>query len=182
VPYAGMYQVAFIGATGSTDAGFGAVNRESYIPMFIPGATYDRIGLQVLTTGTLHVELGLYSINSSHHPASLIVSFGTLDLSVGTGLQLLSISQTIAAGWYYIGTKVTAFTSAPVMWRATATTLPAIPGWPVRSSTPNESYSMLLKSTGLSGGGLPSTAPTIGGGSGQAAFAQEAPRIFLRHA
>jgi hypothetical protein len=181
LPYAGMYQVAFIGATNTGDAGLGAVNRESYIPMFIPGATYDRIGFQVQTTGTLSVELGLYSINSSHHPASLIVSFGTLDLSVGTGLQLLTISQAITTGWYYIGTKVMTYTSSPVMFRATTSTLPGIPGWPVRHEATNEAFSMLFKSTGLSGGGLPATAPAVGTATGNAAFQQTAPRIYLRH-
>jgi hypothetical protein len=181
LPYAGMYQVAFIGATNTGDAGLGAVNREFYIPMFIPGATYDRIGFQVQTTGTLSVELGLYSINSSHHPASLIVSFGTLDLSVGTGLQLLTISQAITTGWYYIGIKVMTYTSSPVMFRATTSTLPGIPGWPVRHEATNEAFSMLFKSTGLSGGGLPATAPAVGTATGNAAFSQNAPRIYLRH-
>ena len=182
VPYAGMYQVAFMQAASIGDAGFGAANRESYIPMFIPSDTYDRIGLQVSTVGTLTVELGLYSIDSSHCPASLITSFGTLDLSVGTGLQLLTISQSITSGWYYIGTKVTAYTSSPVMVRAATTALPGIPGWPVRRDAVNESYSMLYKATGLSGGGLPATAPAIGSGTGEAAFSQNAPRIYLRHA
>jgi hypothetical protein len=87
-------------------------------PFFMPvAATIDRIAIEVTTSGTGDLRLGLYQAGVvSGGVATLIVDAGTVDPS-STGLKEATISATtLAQGWTLFG----------IVWQTTNTTAPQI--------------------------------------------------------
>ncbi len=181
--YAGAYQASTTAMVASTITSFAAVNYEGYVPMFLVAGTYDRVGLYTTVAAVSTWEMGLYSVGASGQPTSQITSFGSLDMNATAGLNLITLAPltVYATAWYYVGIKITAFTASPTLHRMPNTSVPAFPGWPIRE-TVGEAWSWLKVTTGAASGALPSTAPAIGTGSGQAAYANLAPRVLFRKA
>ena len=181
--YAGAYQASTVAMVASTITSFAAVNYEGYVPMFLVAGTYDRVGLYTTVAAVSTWEMGLYSVGASGQPTSQITSFGSLNMNATAGLNLITLAPltVYATAWYYVGIKITAFTASPTLHRMPNTSVPAFPGWPIRE-TVGEAWSWLTVTTGAASGALPSTAPAIGTGSGQANYANLAPRVLFRKA
>jgi len=181
--YAGAYQASTVAMVASTITSFAAVNYEGYVPMFLVAGTYDRVGLYTTVAAVSTWEMGLYSVGASGQPTSQITSFGSLNMNATAGLNLITLAPltVYATAWYYVGIKITAFTASPTLHRMPNTSVPAFPGWPIREIA-GEAWSWLTVTTGAASGALPSTAPAIGTGSGQAAYANLAPRVLFRKA
>lgn len=76
--------------------------------------TFDRVGLYISTGQSgATVRMGIYSDDGNNRPSSLIVDFGTVDAS-SSGNVTLTISQTLAAGTYWVG-GVSQGTTAPTV-------------------------------------------------------------------
>jgi len=87
-----------VGATGAT--GDPNVNTLYAFPIFIPDlATYTRIAIHTTTAGTGSARLGIYNDNTGV-PGSLVLDAGTVARS-GTGAKEITISQSLARGWYW---------------------------------------------------------------------------------
>ena len=172
-------------AASPSSSPIGGLNMEAYIPFRIPAGSWSHIGVVTTVAGTATWLMGLYSSTSNGRPGTLIQTFGSLDTSVTPGGLLISgIGLTTTLDWYFVAIKATAYTSNPTVIRqANAGTVPMY-GWPIRQDNygNTEGVSCLVRSTGLSGGGFDSTAPTVGTGTGQIWYQQNGPRIILKAA
>jgi hypothetical protein len=75
-----------------------------YQPIYLPSATYDRIGIR---TGASHsgnttVRLGLYNVGSNGRPTTVFADFGTVVCNATSTNFLITINQTIPGGYYYL--------------------------------------------------------------------------------
>jgi len=86
----------------TTSASTPTVNKINFLAIYVPGATYTRIGVYVATgasSGT--ARLGLYEVDTDGSPGDLVLDAGTVDLT-STGALEITISQALDEGWYYI--------------------------------------------------------------------------------
>jgi hypothetical protein len=79
-------------------------NTTTYTPIYIPeSTTFDRIAMQTRATfvGTSTVRLGIYN-NTNGQPSTLILDAGTVTATAATTVYEITISQTLAAGFYWL--------------------------------------------------------------------------------
>lgn len=70
-------------------------------PFYVPTTkTYTAILIEVTATGAGSIRLGIYS-DTSGAPDALVLDAGTVTVS-STGARSITISQSLAAGWYWL--------------------------------------------------------------------------------
>lgn len=125
------------------------------MPIWVPvDMTVDTIGINTNTTAaTSVVRLGIYDASASNRPDSLVLDAGTVDVSSGTGLKNITISQALTKGLYYLATCTQG--SSAVQIRYTN----YIAGFGNMTTTQNNLTSPVVSFLGDSGvsGALPST-------------------------
>ena len=101
---------------------------------------------------------------------------------MGTGDQDLTIAfSPSSTRWFYLGIKVTAYSSAPTVRVAGATgPAPRLPGWPHRRN--GDTFAGLHVTGALAAGPLPAVAPTVGTTAGQAVYSASLPIVYMRPA
>lgn len=80
------------------------LNRTTYIPILIPTTTtYDRIGVTTGSTfsGTGTVRVGIYN-NTNGKPSTVVLDAGTISATALSTAYEITISQTLAAGFYWL--------------------------------------------------------------------------------
>jgi hypothetical protein len=80
-------------------------NVTTYTPLFIFGGTYDKIGVRTgpNTTGTGQVRLGLYNVDATTgRPTTVVFDAGLLSTPNPNTNYEITISQTLATGYYYL--------------------------------------------------------------------------------
>jgi len=98
------------GAQGITNYVLGAAGRGNISPIWLPTATYDRIGVYVSSGGTATLRLGLYSANATTGlPDTKVLDAGTIS-TASTGLIEATISESLG-GWYWAAVVTDAYTS-----------------------------------------------------------------------
>jgi len=99
-----------VGAQGITNYVLGAAGRGNISPIWLPTATYDRIGVYVSSGGTATLRLGLYSANATTGlPDTKVLDAGTIS-TASTGLIEATISESLG-GWYWAAVVTDAYTS-----------------------------------------------------------------------
>jgi hypothetical protein len=79
-------------------------NLTSYMSFYVNGSTtFDRIACRTgaAFSGTAVVRLGLYN-NAAGKPTTVILDAGTVSCSLASTTYEITISQTLAEGWYWI--------------------------------------------------------------------------------
>jgi hypothetical protein len=110
----------------SISSGTRVLNTVYYSPIFLKAGTYDRI---LLGTGSGHtnttvVRMGLYNASTTTGlPTTVAFDAGTVSCTAATTNYTITISQTIATGWYYLA--MVAQTVGGVAQFLAATTPPA---------------------------------------------------------
>ena len=107
---AGRYWVNGPGAGNANSQGTEAQVCAS--PILIPlSCTLDRIGIYCANAGSTGavIRLGIYAFNGGD-PGALILDAGTVSVT-GTGFKVITISQALDAGWYFV---CAAWQGAPV--------------------------------------------------------------------
>jgi len=109
-----------------TSAGFngyglwGATGKFLGIPMWLPAGSYDRLGVNITAVGTSTWRIGVYPADSTTlrpDGQTLMVDSGAIDMSLGTGMTVATVSLTIpTSGVYWVCALVTARTSDPSVW------------------------------------------------------------------
>jgi hypothetical protein len=107
--YVGMTSPT-VAAQGIANYVLGAAGRGNISPIWLPTATYDRIGVYVSSGGTATLRLGLYSANATTGlPDTKVLDAGTIS-TASTGLIEATISSTLG-GWYWAAVVTDAYTS-----------------------------------------------------------------------
>jgi len=159
-----------VGGTFSTDT--------LYVIPFWPirGATIDRIGVDVSTTGTRKTRLGLYGPTSATniYPESLLVDSGELTYS---SAALISATISVAVGsafllWAAVVTDGGTGTAFCIPTGSVSTLFPIV-GWPSSGGAAGGGY----LSTAHTFAALPSTFP-----SGATRTTSRPPAVFIRYA
>jgi hypothetical protein len=92
------FQIASLSQAGASQ------NTTYYIPIYLAGTTYDRIGFKTgasqSTSST--VRLGIYNVGANNKPTTLVVDAGTVSASAANTVYEITISQTLNAGYYYL--------------------------------------------------------------------------------
>jgi hypothetical protein len=72
-------------------------------PIWLEAGTLDRLAQQSFSTAAGEsVRLGIYSDNGTGRPGPLLIDGGSIDLSAGTGIKTVTISQAVARGLYWL--------------------------------------------------------------------------------
>lgn len=107
--YVGMTSPT-VAAQGISNYVLGAAGRGNISPIWLPTATYDRIGVYVSSGGTATLRLGLYSANATTGlPYTKVLDAGTIS-TASTGLIEATISESLG-GWYWAAVVTDAYTS-----------------------------------------------------------------------
>lgn len=103
----GYYGAANVGQIGTIAATTLTLGRCYYaaFPVYRVG-TFDRIGIEVTTGGsaTCALRLGIYN-GAGGVPTSVLLDAGTVD-GTTTGAKEITISQTLARGYYFLALAV----------------------------------------------------------------------------
>jgi len=91
-------------------------NRVYCFPLFIQeSVTIDRLGVECTTlSASTTWRIGLYNSDSNGLPTTVLLDAGTVDTST-TGLKSITVSQTLAAGLYFIAGVWQGGTVSPTM-------------------------------------------------------------------
>lgn len=165
--------------TGAGNGNLNVLYRSALVPIWLPAGTYTQAGVLSTVSGAGTTwELGVRSADpTTLLPGALISSLGTINMAAAPGLQLLTTSLAVATGWYYAELKVTAYGSPPsVNICAVNINVPAPMGWPSRGN--NQSFAGLAVGVGVAGP-ISASAPVVGLGAGEAAFAPDLPRVYF---
>lgn len=104
---------AYYTPPGPRGTGAPALNVLSTVPFWVGRAqNFDRIGAEVTTAGAAGatLRLGIYADDGNGLPGALVVDAGTIT-SDSTGAKELTISQSLAAGWYHLAALVNTATA-----------------------------------------------------------------------
>ena len=138
----------------------GATGRGNISPIWLPGATYDRIGVYVQSGGTATLRLGLYTADATTGlPGTKVFDAGTIS-TASTGLIEATISQTLAAGWYWAAVVNDAHTSTFDLMGWSDSIAPTIFGSASQTSAPFRQR-VALASSSWTTGGLTTSPPTL---------------------
>jgi hypothetical protein len=98
------------GRAGDTQLGFNTtVNRTYYVPIFLPGHSFDRIGFRTESawSGTSNVRLGLYNADqATGKPTTVYLDAGTVSANGASTAFTITISSTPPAGYYFMALNV----------------------------------------------------------------------------
>jgi hypothetical protein len=93
----------------SASAGTPAINTNQYTLIWIPATkTFDRIAIFTGATfaGTGSVRLGIYNNNpSTFQPTTVVLDAGTVAPIAASTVYQITISQSLAAGWYWLASN-----------------------------------------------------------------------------
>jgi len=144
------------------------VNTLYAVPFYVPVATtYTTLAVEVTTLSVgKSVRLGIYN-DSTGVPGSLVLDAGTISTTT-TGAKTITISQLLAAGWYWLAAVCDS--SVPVLRALSQTN--ALPAMGYTSGTDTTNH--VGFSVAFTFAALPST--FTGGG---AVMTTAAPRIML---
>lgn len=95
------YGAAFTGTTSNVSL---VLNRVYYSLIYINGTTtFDQIGINTRGTwsGTGSIRLGVYN-NSAGKPTTVKFDAGTISCSAANTRYSITISQSLAEGWYWL--------------------------------------------------------------------------------
>jgi hypothetical protein len=164
-----------VSAISSSNLVLGAAGRSNTHPLYLPAGTYDRIGIIVETTGTATLRLGLYASSTSTGlpTGAPVLDAGTVSAGSG-GLQEITISTTLAAGWYWAVVQTDAYTSAFNLYGFSDSAASFIPGIPSNSSAPGRQR----VSWGITSTSSPSSLPSTY--TGNSWTASGSPKVILR--
>jgi len=95
----------YYGTVAATTTNLTMVEDRTYYAPFYLGAstTFDRIGIRTHSTfsGTATVRLGVYN-NSGGVPTTVKFDAGTVSCTAASTFYPITISETLAAGWYWL--------------------------------------------------------------------------------
>ena len=149
-----------VAAHGIANYVLGATGRGNISPIWLPGATYDRIGVYVQSGGTATLRLGLYTADATTGlPGTKVFDAGTIS-TASTGLIEATISQTLAAGWYWAAVVNDAHTSTFDLMGWSDSTAPTIFGSASQTSATFRQRVALVSSSWTTGG-LTTSPPTL---------------------
>lgn len=149
-----------VAAHGIANYVLGATGRGNISPIWLPGATYDRIGVYVQSGGTATLRLGLYTADATTGlPGTKVFDAGTIS-TASTGLIEATISQTLAAGWYWAAVVNDAHTSTFDLMGWSDSTAPTIFGSALQTSVTFRQR-VALASSSWTTGGLTTSPPTL---------------------
>jgi len=149
-----------VGPQGIANYVLGATGRGNISPIWLPGATYDRIGVYVQSGGTATLRLGLYTADATTGlPGTKVFDAGTIS-TASTGLIEATISQTLAAGWYWAAVVNDAHTSTFDLMGWSDSIAPTIFGSASQTSAPFRQR-VALASSSWTTGGLTTSPPTL---------------------
>ena len=80
-----------------------------YIPIYLPGYSFDRIGFRSASawSGTANVRLGIYNADSTTGlPSTVYLDAGTVSAAFSGSTFEITISNTPPAGFYYLAIVV----------------------------------------------------------------------------
>jgi hypothetical protein len=99
---------SYVRSPGTANNGVGAATNVAYYsPIYVKNTTtFDRIGTRTGGgfSGSASVRLGIYSNGVDGRPNALILDAGTITANTTNGLFLITISQTLAEGVYWLAT------------------------------------------------------------------------------
>jgi len=90
--------------SGSIPSNTITANITFYVPVFLDGTTFDRIGLRGGTSysGTGIVRLGIYNASkTTFKPTTVYLDAGTVSVTSGANFEI-TINSTPPAGYYYL--------------------------------------------------------------------------------
>jgi hypothetical protein len=96
--YVKGFQLAALNQAGLTE------DTTYYIPMYLPGTTYDRIAFRSGASqgASTTVRLGIYNVGADNKPTTLVLDAGTVSASAANTTYQVTINQTLSAGYYYL--------------------------------------------------------------------------------
>ena len=165
IPSGGVWSYSNMGAFNS-DASLhrlSALNRRSFVPIFLPAGSFDRIGVSVSTGAVSTWRLGLHTSDPfTFWPiATPMADYGTIDMSGSAGFRTISMSLTIpTAGWHWVQIQVEAYTATPTMVVVNGlSNAPVVPlGFPTDRVSSTRGYASMWDDGGT--GGSLGDAPT----------------------
>ena len=141
--------------TGNANQGFLIVH-----PLFLPTATYDRIGCEITSAGGSGSlgRLGIYNSSStSNYPNTLLFDAGTVSVA-STGKKEATISQSITQGIYWLAyLSDTVSGSAPFLRQFNSANMF---NFRKNQNDPTFQYNSFYRAGSVSSGSLPSTFPS----------------------
>lgn len=89
----------------ATTFGTSTLNQTSYMPIYLPDCTLDRIGFRSANTFVSAgvTRLGIYNNSSTTNlPSTVLLDAGTVNVTATTTDYEITISQSITKGWYWL--------------------------------------------------------------------------------
>lgn len=149
-----------VASQGIANYVLGAAGRGNISPIWLPAATYDRIGVYVPTGGTATLRLGLYTADATTGlPGTKVFDAGTIS-AASTGLIEATISQTLSTGWYWAAVVTDAYTSTFELLGFGDASAPTLFGSVSATSAPFRQR-VALASSSWTTGGLTTSPPTL---------------------
>ena len=149
-----------VASQGISNYVLGAAGRGNISPIWLPAATYDRIGVYVPTGGTATLRLGLYTADATTGlPGTKVFDAGTIS-AASTGLIEATISQTLSTGWYWAAVVTDAYTSTFELMGFGDSSAPTLFG-SVSQTSGGARQRVALCSSAWTTGGLTTSPPTL---------------------
>jgi hypothetical protein len=110
--YVKGFQIAALNQAGLTE------DRTYYIPIYLTGTTYDRIGFKsgASQTSASTIRLGIYNVGANNRPTTLVLDAGTVSANAANTVFQITISQALNAGYYYLAINYQAGVQAYAMY------------------------------------------------------------------
>jgi hypothetical protein len=92
------FQIAGLNQAGLTE------DTTYYVPIYLAGTTYDRIGFKsgASQTSASTIRLGIYNVGANNKPTTLVLDAGTVSASAANTVYEITINQALNAGYYYL--------------------------------------------------------------------------------
>jgi len=117
VAYAnGMLSANYYATASNNSSVSAAVNQTYFTLLFVPASTtFDRIATRTGAThaGTSVARLGIYNNDANGQPSTVVFDAGTVSCTAANSVYEITISQTLAAGSYWLATNVQTVGTTP---------------------------------------------------------------------
>jgi hypothetical protein len=89
-----------------------------YLPVYLSAGNYDRIAIKTASThtSTSVMRLGMYNVNASGEPSTVLFDAGTVSCTAANTVYTITISQTLTAGFYYMAFNCQSATGNRQFW------------------------------------------------------------------
>ncbi|MBP7630286.1 MAG: hypothetical protein KA758_07530, partial [Acidimicrobiales bacterium] len=132
-------------------------------PIWLPAGNYSGLSVQSTVAAVSTWRLGIYS-GGPYTPGTLLHDCGTINMNATPGSLLASSAFTIATtGIYWVSVLVDAYTAQPTVYAALGASEAAVLPWlgaQQLSATGQGRYRLAARTTGVTTGAMPATAPT----------------------